>query len=178
MRPSPSWMPCWLLLMSWTGSKGGVGGACMMPAVCCPPLPLPPVSPQVRRSDVMSAWSGIRPLAVDPNAKDTASGGWAGPGGRLLGQLGVGGVVVGGWVGRRRTDEGAWRDRIMPVECACPRPAFSLPRSLPGSHRDCGPRRADHRHRQERRAGGCLGGELGREKGRGCVLGSQRWLHA
>ena len=28
---------------------------------------------RVRRSDVMSAWSGIRPLAVDPNAKDTAS---------------------------------------------------------------------------------------------------------
>ena len=29
--------------------------------------------PQVRRSDVQSAWSGIRPLAVDPRAKDTAS---------------------------------------------------------------------------------------------------------
>jgi glycerol-3-phosphate dehydrogenase len=30
---------------------------------------------QVRRSDVMSAWSGIRPLATDPNVKgiDTAS---------------------------------------------------------------------------------------------------------
>ena len=28
---------------------------------------------QVRRSDVMSAWSGIRPLASDPNASDTAS---------------------------------------------------------------------------------------------------------
>jgi glycerol-3-phosphate dehydrogenase len=28
---------------------------------------------QVRRSDVQSAWSGIRPLAVDPRAKDTAS---------------------------------------------------------------------------------------------------------
>ncbi len=28
---------------------------------------------QVRRSDVLSAWSGLRPLAVDPNAKDTAS---------------------------------------------------------------------------------------------------------
>lgn len=27
----------------------------------------------VRRSDVMSAWSGIRPLAMDPNSKDTAS---------------------------------------------------------------------------------------------------------
>lgn len=27
----------------------------------------------VRRADVTSAWSGIRPLAVDPNAKDTAS---------------------------------------------------------------------------------------------------------
>ena len=28
---------------------------------------------QVRRSDVQSAWSGLRPLAVDPRAKDTAS---------------------------------------------------------------------------------------------------------
>ena len=28
---------------------------------------------RVRRTDVLSAWSGIRPLAVDPNAKDTAS---------------------------------------------------------------------------------------------------------
>ncbi|KAK2080209.1 hypothetical protein QBZ16_000062 [Prototheca wickerhamii] len=28
---------------------------------------------RVRRSDVQSAWSGIRPLAIDPNAKDTAS---------------------------------------------------------------------------------------------------------
>lgn len=28
---------------------------------------------EVRRSDVQSAWSGLRPLAVDPNAKDTAS---------------------------------------------------------------------------------------------------------
>lgn len=28
---------------------------------------------QVRRSDVMSAWSGIRPLASDPHAQDTAS---------------------------------------------------------------------------------------------------------
>lgn len=28
---------------------------------------------KVRRSDVMSAWSGIRPLATDPDAKDTAS---------------------------------------------------------------------------------------------------------
>ena len=28
---------------------------------------------QVRRSDVLSAWSGLRPLAVDPRAKDTAS---------------------------------------------------------------------------------------------------------
>ena len=28
---------------------------------------------QVRRSDVKSAWSGIRPLASDPNASDTAS---------------------------------------------------------------------------------------------------------
>jgi len=28
---------------------------------------------QVRRSDVMSAWSGIRPLATDPHASDTAS---------------------------------------------------------------------------------------------------------
>ncbi|GAB4813967.1 hypothetical protein N2152v2_001013 [Parachlorella kessleri] len=27
---------------------------------------------QVRRSDVMSAWSGIRPLAIDPNATNTA----------------------------------------------------------------------------------------------------------
>ena len=27
----------------------------------------------VRRSDVTSAWSGIRPLAVDPSAADTAS---------------------------------------------------------------------------------------------------------
>ncbi|KDD76040.1 FAD dependent oxidoreductase [Helicosporidium sp. ATCC 50920] len=27
---------------------------------------------RVRRSDVMSAWSGIRPLAVDPHAQDTA----------------------------------------------------------------------------------------------------------
>jgi hypothetical protein len=25
--------------------------------------------PQVRRSDVKAAWSGIRPLALDPNAK-------------------------------------------------------------------------------------------------------------
>lgn len=31
------------------------------------------VARQVRRSDVRSAWSGIRPLAVDPSAKDTAS---------------------------------------------------------------------------------------------------------
>ncbi|CAD7700818.1 unnamed protein product [Ostreobium quekettii] len=28
---------------------------------------------QVRRSDVLSAWSGIRPLAIDPDAKSTAS---------------------------------------------------------------------------------------------------------
>lgn len=28
---------------------------------------------QVRRADVTSAWSGIRPLAVDPKAMDTAS---------------------------------------------------------------------------------------------------------
>lgn len=28
---------------------------------------------EVRRCDVQSAWSGLRPLAVDPNAKDTAS---------------------------------------------------------------------------------------------------------
>ncbi|XP_022765447.1 glycerol-3-phosphate dehydrogenase SDP6, mitochondrial-like [Durio zibethinus] len=28
---------------------------------------------KVRRSDVLSAWSGIRPLAVDPNAKNTES---------------------------------------------------------------------------------------------------------
>lgn len=28
---------------------------------------------RVRRSDVLSAWSGIRPLASDPNAKDTAN---------------------------------------------------------------------------------------------------------
>ena len=30
-------------------------------------------SGQVRRADVTSAWSGIRPLAIDPKAKDTAS---------------------------------------------------------------------------------------------------------
>ena len=28
---------------------------------------------QVRRSDVKSAWSGIRPLASDPDAQNTAS---------------------------------------------------------------------------------------------------------
>ncbi|XP_058078054.1 glycerol-3-phosphate dehydrogenase SDP6, mitochondrial-like isoform X2 [Magnolia sinica] len=28
---------------------------------------------KVRRSDILSAWSGIRPLATDPSAKDTAS---------------------------------------------------------------------------------------------------------
>lgn len=28
---------------------------------------------QVRRTDVLSAWSGIRPLAIDPSAKNTAS---------------------------------------------------------------------------------------------------------
>lgn len=28
---------------------------------------------QVRRADVTSAWSGIRPLAIDPKATDTAS---------------------------------------------------------------------------------------------------------
>ena len=28
---------------------------------------------QVRRTDVLAAWSGIRPLATDPNARDTAS---------------------------------------------------------------------------------------------------------
>ncbi len=28
---------------------------------------------QVRRSDVQSAWSGLRPLALDPRARDTAS---------------------------------------------------------------------------------------------------------
>jgi glycerol-3-phosphate dehydrogenase len=27
---------------------------------------------RVRRSDVLSAWSGIRPLAVDPNADDSS----------------------------------------------------------------------------------------------------------
>lgn len=27
----------------------------------------------MRRSDVLSAWSGIRPLAIDPNAKSTES---------------------------------------------------------------------------------------------------------
>ena len=32
---------------------------------------MPPA--QVRRSDVLSAWSGLRPLALDPNAQDTAS---------------------------------------------------------------------------------------------------------
>lgn len=26
---------------------------------------------QVRRTDVLSAWSGIRPLAIDPSAKNT-----------------------------------------------------------------------------------------------------------
>ncbi|XP_020584931.1 glycerol-3-phosphate dehydrogenase SDP6, mitochondrial isoform X2 [Phalaenopsis equestris] len=31
------------------------------------------LSVQVRRSDVLSAWSGIRPLAVDPSAKNTES---------------------------------------------------------------------------------------------------------
>lgn len=28
---------------------------------------------QVRRGDVLSAWSGIRPLVIDPNSKDTQS---------------------------------------------------------------------------------------------------------
>lgn len=28
---------------------------------------------QVRRTDVLSAWSGIRPLAIDPSAKNTES---------------------------------------------------------------------------------------------------------
>ena len=28
---------------------------------------------KVRREDVLSAWSGIRPLAVDPHAKDTST---------------------------------------------------------------------------------------------------------
>lgn len=28
---------------------------------------------EVRRSDVQSSWSGLRPLAMDPNAADTAS---------------------------------------------------------------------------------------------------------
>ena len=32
--------------------------------------------PQVRRSDVLSAWSGIRPLALDPNAAGEWVGGW------------------------------------------------------------------------------------------------------
>ncbi|MCL7031584.1 hypothetical protein MKW94_008292, partial [Papaver nudicaule] len=27
----------------------------------------------VRNSDILSTWSGIRPLATDPSAKDTAS---------------------------------------------------------------------------------------------------------
>ena len=30
----------------------------------------------VRRGDVLSAWSGIRPLVKDPNAEDTQSLGW------------------------------------------------------------------------------------------------------
>lgn len=28
---------------------------------------------QLRRQDVLSAWAGIRPLAIDPHCKDTAS---------------------------------------------------------------------------------------------------------
>lgn len=31
------------------------------------------ISCAVRRGDVLSAWSGIRPLVVNPNAKDTQS---------------------------------------------------------------------------------------------------------
>ena len=36
-------------------------------------MPHKPALSQVRRSDVLSTWSGIRPLATDPNAHDTAS---------------------------------------------------------------------------------------------------------
>ena len=39
-------------------------GSCSMPDA---------VMVQVRRTDVLAAWSGIRPLATDPNAHDTAS---------------------------------------------------------------------------------------------------------
>ena len=49
-----------------------------MPCRQAPPIPalLLPAAPgassrQVRRSDVQSAWSGIRPLALDPNATGT-----------------------------------------------------------------------------------------------------------
>ena len=32
-----------------------------------------PIPPKVRRGDVLSAWSGIRPLVQDPNKTDTQS---------------------------------------------------------------------------------------------------------
>ena len=36
------------------------------PSLSCPLLP-------VRRGDVLAAWSGLRPLVMDPNKKDTQS---------------------------------------------------------------------------------------------------------
>lgn len=43
------------------------------PPTCPSQAPHAALPVQVRRSDVLSAWSGLRPLALDPNAKDTAS---------------------------------------------------------------------------------------------------------
>jgi hypothetical protein len=37
------------------------------------PIPSFPVFYAVRRGDVLSAWSGIRPLVTNPNSKDTQS---------------------------------------------------------------------------------------------------------
>lgn len=38
-----------------------------------PPLHFPSFRLPVRRGDVLAAWSGLRPLVMDPNKKDTQS---------------------------------------------------------------------------------------------------------
>lgn len=52
--------------------RGPRAGPCAQ-RVQSPAPRAPGAAAQVRRSDVQSAWSGLRPLAVDPRATDTAS---------------------------------------------------------------------------------------------------------
>ena len=47
--------------------------ACLQCVEVCADVPPPPPPPPVRRGDVLAAWSGLRPLVMDPNKKDTQS---------------------------------------------------------------------------------------------------------